>query len=251
MQTLAIFNQKGGVGKTTTAVHLSFALARAGKMVLLVDLDPQASLTEYFGVNTYDGNLETTYELLTQRRNIKPVRVSDNIDLMASHILLSKAEIELQTKINKEGILKKVLLNYPQYDFCLIDCPPSLGVLPIIALTAAERVLIPVATELMPARTIKFTMDTIDEVITNSNPGLKIWHIILTRHSSTKIDNRESKDIMLEAFGEYIYQDEVKDTVKYRTAVKYRADIAVLDHEQGLFWDKLANNLVEAGVVYE
>src|SRR5579864_3705075 len=126
MKIIAIANQKGGVGKTPTTVNLGYALARAGYKILLVDLDPQGSLSEYFLAEKAEAQENTIYNALMEIKRIEPLIATDRIHLLPAHDELSAAELELPNKPNAQRRLSKVLSFY-QYDFCLIDCPPNLG----------------------------------------------------------------------------------------------------------------------------
>src|SRR5436309_1635509 len=152
MKIIAIANQKGGTGKTSTTVNLGAALVRAGMHVLLVDLDPQASLTEYF-LDPADPPA-TVFNLLIEGNPLQPLQLGEYISLLPANIDLAAAEVLLPTKTNHEKRLARFLKPYT-YDYCLIDCPPSLGVLTRNALTAAHAVIIPVTTDKMAERTVK------------------------------------------------------------------------------------------------
>lgn len=148
MRTITVMNQKGGVGKTTTSVNLSAGLAARGKRVLVLDLDPQGHASIHLGVEA-DGNMPTVYDVFAQRKNMQAVRqlVSKNLWLAPSNIDLAAAEMELVDSPVREVILREALKELAQtetYDYVVMDCPPSLGVLTINALTAAKEVFIPV-----------------------------------------------------------------------------------------------------------
>ncbi|NWJ97963.1 MAG: ParA family protein [Chloroflexi bacterium] len=239
---VAITNQKGGVGKTTTTVNLAAALGRAGKQVLLVDLDPQASLTEYF---ISPANLtETVYDLLKTSKTITPIRLGEYISLLPTNIDLSAAEIELPTQLNQERTLARKLRAY-EFDYCLVDCLPSLGVLNRNALTAATLALIPVTTEIMAERTIKLMLDSVERVQESElNPGLRIWYILPTLYDGRLSHHKEILAALKAKYGRLVYEEPVKATTKYKDAVTSKVDISELDAAQGEYWDRLAAQLI-------
>lgn len=242
MRTIAIANQKGGTSKTSTTVYLAASLARAGLSVLLVDLDPQASLTEYF---TSPADLEQTmYSLLIEGTPIKPLRLGEQISLLPANIDLAAAEVLLPSKTNHERTLARMLKRY-SYDYCLIDCPPSLGVLTRNALTAAQQVLIPVATEKMAERTVKLIMDTIADVVDSElNESLKIWRILPTMFDAREGESGETLEELRAVHGKLVYAEPVHRRAKYKKAVRQRLDINDLDTELGAYWDRLATELI-------
>ena len=200
MIIIAIANQKGGVGKTSTTVNLAAALARANHSVLLIDLDPQASLTEYF-TDPAEQQL-TIYDLLLNGTDVKPIRLGEHIALLPANIDLAAAEIQLPTKRSQERTLTRMLKRY-SFDYCLLDCPPSLGVLTTNALTAAQLVLIPVTTELMAERTVKLILSTIDEVKeAELNTHLKVWRLLPTIHDTRLAHHKEILEALKAKYGD-------------------------------------------------
>lgn len=180
-KTIAITNQKGGVGKTTTAINLTACLGEAGKRVLLVDLDPQGNSSSGLAIKT---GKNSVYEALMGRANIADCiqkSVADRLDVVASDIRLAGAELELVELDKREYRLKTLLRTIEsKYDFIFIDCPPSLGLLTLNALTAAQRVLIPIQCEYYALEGVTSLMNTVNRVKHSFNPGLDIEGVLLT-----------------------------------------------------------------------
>lgn len=245
MYIVAIANQKGGVTKTSTTVSLTAALARAEKRTLMVDLDPQSSLTEYF-MDPAELD-QTNFSLIVDGVEIAPVALGYYIGLLPTNIDLAAAEVLLPSKPNFERRLARYLRPYAdRYDYCLIDCPPSLGVLTRNALTAATTVLIPVATELMASRTIPLIMSQIEEVRDSElNPALDIWAILTTLYNSREKEDNDTLTEIREKYGQLVYAHPVPRRTNYKKAVRQRVDISDIDPEMGKFWDNLAGQLIQ------
>lgn len=182
-KAIAVFNQKGGVGKTTTNVNLSACIGKKGKKVLVIDLDPQGNTTSGFGVDK--GELDfTVYDVLLGEKNIKDVIIEtefENIYILSSSTELAGAEIELTSIDNREFILKKVLEEIKdEYDYIFVDCPPSLGMLTINSLTAVDSVLIPIQCEFYALEGVSQLMETIKLVKGNLNSSLQIQGVVLS-----------------------------------------------------------------------
>lgn len=248
MFILAIANQKGGTGKTSTTVNLAAALARARRRVLLVDFDPQASLTEYFvdPADVYESIYDALLDGRTLTPRLVPLASAGALHLLPATIDLAAAELQLPARRNAERALARVLKPFTeQYDECLIDCPPSLGVLTTNALTAADAVLVPVATELMAERTIKLILATIVDVRDSElNATLTAWRILPSLYDGRLAHHREVLAALQAKYGALVYPEPVKATTKYKDAVTSQVDVAALDAQIGAYWDRLATLLV-------
>jgi chromosome partitioning protein len=218
-RVLALCNQKGGVGKTTSAINLGAALAEVGRRVLLVDFDPQGALSVGLGVQPHQ--LErTTYNLLMERAaTIEDTVLKTsvpNLDLLPSNIDLSAAEIQLVGEVAREQALSRALAPVlDRYDFVLIDCQPSLGLLTVNALTAAHGVIIPLECEFFSLRGVALLIDTIDKVQQRLNPDLELAGILATMYDGRTLHGREVYARVLEAFGDKVYDTVIARTVRF------------------------------------
>ena len=199
MRIIALMNQKGGVGKTTTTVNLGAALAEAGKRILLIDLDPQSHLSINYGVEPSD-DLCSLYEVLTEDRSILEAihRADDNIALIPSSIDLAAAEIELVSVLGREQLLKKRLESAADldFDYVLLDCPPSLGLLTLNALSVANEVIIPMQPHFLALQGVGKLLETVHLVSRRMNPGLKVAGIVLTMFDAqTKLSTEVVNDL--------------------------------------------------------
>lgn len=209
---LAVSNQKGGTGKTTTCENLGIGLAQEGKKVLLVDTDPQASLTVALGYPRPDElpfTLSDAMEKIMTEQPIAPgeglLHHPEGVDLMPANIMLSGLEVSLVNAMNREKILKQYLDTVRrEYDFILLDCMPSLGMLTVNALAAADQVLIPVQAQYLSAKGLEQLLQTINKVRRQINPKLKIEGILLTMVDSRTNYAKEISALIREAYGSNI-----------------------------------------------
>jgi chromosome partitioning protein len=218
-QILALCNQKGGVGKTTTTINLGAALADYGRRVLLVDLDPQGALSVGLGVN-YQELDRTVYNLLMEPdATVDDVLLKTNVpgmDLVPSNIDLSAAEVQLVGEVAREQAVRRVLAPVlPDYDFILLDCQPSLGLLTVNALTAAHGVVIPLECEFFALRGVALLIQTIDKVRERLNPQLEVKGVVATMFDSRTVHAREVLARLVEAFGERTFHTVINRTVRF------------------------------------
>jgi len=249
---IAMCNQKGGVGKTTSTINIAAALAEYGRKVLLVDFDPQGALSAGLGVNAMDDL--TVYTLLT-KRDVDPHTVIRstgvaNLDLIPANIDLSAAEIQLISEVGREKILKRVLAKVEdEYDVILIDCQPSLGLLTVNALAAAHGVLIPLACEFFALRGVALLMEIIEKVKDNINETLKVDGILATMYDSRTLHSREVLDRLHEAFGDKVLRSIIGRTVKFPDATVAAQPITSFapDSEAAESYRTVARELVARG----
>ncbi len=216
---ISMCNQKGGVGKTTSTINLGASLASYGRKVLLVDLDPQGALSAGLGVPHYE-LANTVHNLLVEPRvPISDVLIKtrvDGLDLVPSNIDLSAAEIQLVNEVGREQALARALQPLlDQYDYILIDCQPSLGLLTVNALACSDAVIIPTECEFFSLRGLALLTDTVDKVRERLNPKLKIDGILVTRFDSRTVNAREVMARVLERFGDLVFDTVIARTVRF------------------------------------
>jgi chromosome partitioning protein len=230
MKTIAITNQKGGVGKTTTTVNLGAALALKGKKVLVVDLDPQAHLTTSLGIKEYELE-KTIYEVFKRTITINDAlinlgRPNNNFWLLPASLTFSVADTEFSAEAGREYLLKEALQELDQqFDFILIDCPPSLGLLTINGFTAAQEVYIPLQTEYLAMHGMKQLLQVYSVVKRRVNPDLRITGIIGTMYDHRKKLNREVLDAINEHFKDYLFDTMIRNNVSLAEAPSHGQDI--------------------------
>ncbi len=218
-QVIAMCNQKGGVGKTTTTINLGAALAETGRKVLLLDFDPQGSMTVGLGVNAHDLD-QSIYHVLMDRELglddiIRPTGV-ENLDLAPANIDLSAAEMRLVTEVGREQVLARVLRPVlDHYDVVLVDCQPSLGLLTVNALTAADGVIIPLECEYFALRGVALLKETIEKVRDRTNFDLTIVGLLGTMYDSRTLHGREVLQTLVQGWGDLVFHTVIRRTVKF------------------------------------
>nr|WP_218852786.1 AAA family ATPase [Spelaeicoccus albus] len=221
-RVVAMVNQKGGVGKTTSTINLGAALADYGRKVLLVDFDPQGALSVGLGVNPHD--LDTTIYNLLMNSRLDPNEVIENsnvpgLDVLPANIDLSAAEVQLVGEVAREQVLDRVLRKVEDnYDVVLIDCQPSLGLLTVNALTASHGVIIPLECEFFALRGVALLVETIEKVQDRLNPRLNIDGILATMYDSRTLHSKEVVARVVEAFGDRVFDTVINRTVKFPDA---------------------------------
>ncbi|WP_372727912.1 ParA family protein [Nocardioides sp.] len=253
-RVVSMCNQKGGVGKTTTTINLGASLAEYGRKVLLVDFDPQGSLSVGLGLNPHEMDL-TVYNLLMQRDvDIHDVIVPSGVpgmDLLPSNIDLSAAEVQLVHEVAREQTLQRVLAPaLEHYDVILIDCQPSLGLLTVNALTASDGVIIPLECEYFALRGVALLKTTIDKVRERLNPKLEIDGILGTMFDGRTLHSREVMERLVQAWGDKVFHTVIRRTVKFSDATvagepitSYASSSSGADHYRQLAKEVLARCL--------
>lgn len=218
-RVVAICNQKGGVGKTTSTINLGAALTEYGRRVLLVDFDPQGALSVGLGIQPHHLQ-QTIYNLIVERGTsvedvVMPTGV-EGMDLLPSNIDLSAAEVQLVTEVGREQTLGRCIAPVlDRYDFVLVDCQPSLGLLTINALACADSVVIPLECEFFSLRGVALLIDTIEKVRERLNPKLEITGILATMYDPRTLHAREVMSRVVEAFGDVVFDTVINRTVRF------------------------------------
>lgn len=253
-RVIALCNQKGGVGKTTTTISLAGALAEYGRSVLLVDFDPQGALSAGMGIKSHD--VPTIYEAMVGkekdvRQLIQPSK-TPGIHVIPANIDLSAAEVHLVNEVAREHILARVLKPVmDDYDVILIDCQPSLGLLTVNALTASHGVLIPLEAEYFALRGVALLIDTIDKVRDRLNPALQLDGIVTTMYDARTLHSKEVLERVVEAFGDNVLETVIGRTVKFPDASVAAVPITEFapEHAGANTYRQLARELIFRGAI--
>lgn len=210
-KVIAIANHKGGVGKTTSAASLGDALALKGKRVLLIDLDAQQNLS--YSLSGNENPEVSVYDALVKDKELPIVNVRKNVDLVPASLELARAEIDMATKIAREGILKTLLDDkLTEYDFVIIDCPPSLGIVTTNALVAADEIYIPLTAEALPLKGLAMLDDVIAEVKRRVNPKLELGGVFFTRYNNRKL-NKEVVSMIEQRYGDKVFSTKIRENI--------------------------------------
>jgi chromosome partitioning protein len=250
----ALCNQKGGVGKTTTAINLGASLAAYGRRVLAIDFDPQGALTAGLGVQSHD--VTTIYDLLLG--TVKDVSsaivetATPGLHIIPANIDLSAAEVHLVNEVAREQILARVIRQVSdRYDVILIDCQPSLGLLTVNALTAAHGVLIPLECEYFALRGVALLVETVEKVRDRLNPVIQLDGILATMFDPRTLHSREVIERVVEAFGDSVLETVIGRTVKFPDASVAGAPLNTFapDHAAAAAYRSVARELIVRGAV--
>jgi len=250
---IALCNQKGGVGKTTTTINLAAALAEYGRRVLVVDFDPQGAASVGLGINPHELD-DTVYTLLMDRKAqladiVRPTSI-EGLDVLPANIDLSAAEVQLVGEVARESVLSRALRPAEaDYDVILVDCQPSLGLLTVNALTAAHGVLIPLACEFFALRGVALLIETVEKVRDRLNPRLHVDGIIGTMHDPRTLHSKEVLARVQEAFGDQLLHTVIRRTVKFPDSSVAAEPITTFapNHPGAVAYRQLARELVARG----
>ena len=222
-KVIAFSNHKGGVGKTTSVVNVGAGLNNLGRKVLLIDIDPQENLTQSFGVKENDFSI---YEAMRGDTALKPIYINDTLHLVPSKLELSGAEFELSSEAGREFILNELIHPIRDlYDYVLIDCPPSLGLLTINALTCADEIYIPLQAHYLAIKGLTKITEVIDKVKKRLNKKLTIGGVIITQYDKRKVLHRDVADTIRTYFREKVFVTVIRDNISLAEAPSSGQDI--------------------------
>lgn len=222
-KVISISNHKGGVGKTTSAINIGAGLNKLGKKILLIDLDPQANLSQSLGFINQERNI---YGAIRGESSLDPMEVIEGLDIIPSTLDLSGAEIELSGEAGREYILKELIEPLRgSYDYIFIDTPPSLGLLTINSFTASDEVFIPLQAQFLALQGLTKLMEIIEKIKARLNKGLKVGGVLITQYDSRKILNRDVVATIQAHFKEAVFKTVIRDNVALAEAPTQGADI--------------------------
>ncbi|MGB0932385.1 MAG: ParA family protein, partial [Chitinophagales bacterium] len=222
-KVITFSNHKGGVGKTTSTVNVGVALSQMGQKVLLIDLDPQANLTQSFGITKADFNI---YEALIGRYELRWVSINENLDVVPSTLDLSGAEIELSGEPGREFILRELIEPIrDQYDYILLDTPPSLGLLTVNALATTNAVYIPLQAEYLALQGLTKLTTVIRKIQRRLNRKLELGGVFLTQYDNRKILNREVAQTVADFFKDKVFKTKIRNNISLAEAPSLGKDI--------------------------
>ena len=251
---IAMCNQKGGVGKTTSSINIAGALSQYGRRVLIVDFDPQGAATVGLGINANTVEDTVYTALFNHRMDVHDViRHTDfeNLDIMPANIDLSAAEVQLVTEVGREQVLAGVLRQVKdEYDVIIVDCQPSLGLLTVNALTAADGVIIPVAAEFFALRGVALLMQSIEKVQSRINPSLEVYGVLVTMFTHT-LHCDEVLQRIYEAFQGKVFHSVISRSIKLPDSTVAAAPITIYEpnHKTAKEYREVARELIAQGIV--
>ncbi len=253
-RVIAMCNQKGGVGKTTSSINIAGALSQYGRRVLIVDFDPQGAATVGLGINANAVDDTVYTALFNPRMDVHTVIQHtdfENLDIMPSNIDLSAAEVQLVTEVGREQVLAGVLRQVKdEYDVIIIDCQPSLGLLTVNALTAADGVIIPVAAEFFALRGVALLMQSIEKVQSRINPSLEVYGVLVTMFTHT-LHCDEVLQRIYEAFQGKVFHSVISRSIKLPDSTVAAAPITIYapNHKTAKEYREVARELIFQGVI--
>ena len=251
MKTISIAIQKGGSGKTTTTINLAAALQQMGNKILLIDLDPQANLTQALGI--LDEPEQNIYTILQATSSGSAAQLKDVIlstcemDLVPASLDLANAELELVSVYGREKLLTRLLQPLAkQYDYVFIDCPPAIGMLTVNALVASDFVLMPLQAEYLPLKGVQAFMRTFERIKSQLNENLKVLGFVLTKYNKRKNMNQSILNQLKKDYGDMVFESMIRENIKLAKAQEKGVDIYSLDRSSNGAIDylKLANEFL-------
>lgn len=251
---IAMCNQKGGVGKTTSSINIAGALSQYGRRVLIVDFDPQGAATVGLGINanTVENTVYTAlFDMSVDPHDVIHATDFENIDIMPANIDLSAAEVQLVTEVGREQVLAGVLRQVKdEYDVIIVDCQPSLGLLTVNALTAADGVIIPVAAEFFALRGVALLMQSIEKVQTRINPSLEVYGVLVTMFTHT-LHCDEVLQRIYEAFQGKVFHSVISRSIKLPDSTVAAAPITIYapNHKTAKEYREVARELIAKGII--